>query len=71
MEAEVENLKRDKKQKVLQFETLDNLLKKTQNENKEHQKRIDKAAQEVCTLQTSLSSYLLFHYIFYFFYPDK
>lgn len=47
LEGELEGLKKERKQKLLQFETLDGLLKKTQNENKDVVKQRDKALQEV------------------------
>lgn len=53
MEQELENLKKERKQKLLHFETLDGLLKKTQNENKEIIKQRDKAIMEVWTTNHS------------------
>jgi hypothetical protein len=64
LEGELEGLKKERKQKLLHFETLDGLLKKTQNENKDTIKQRDKALQEViccynccCVLCTYTSLY--------------
>lgn len=50
MEVEVENLKKERKQKIFQFESLDTLLKKVQNENKDLQKKLDKSMHDVLSI---------------------
>jgi hypothetical protein len=47
LEKEVEKLKKDKQQKLVQFGQMDTLLKKTQQECKDFKKKYEDAAQEV------------------------
>jgi chromosome segregation ATPase len=47
LQAEIEQLKKDKKQKLFQFESMDTLLKKTKAEASEYKKKYEEAIQEV------------------------
>ena len=48
LEEEIEKLKKEKKQKLVQFDTLDGLLKKAQQEAITYKNKYEQAQSEVC-----------------------